>query len=255
MLMKHVAALERAETVESLWNGMLDILRTQGLDQAIYLSVKDDMSDPIELTTIPGLYEDRPLKEDPFLNHSCDSYEIISAGIEYIDHHPYVSDVQRGIVERAAQDGLRSGMGIPMRLQGSRRFGGFLLGNNMKRSEFSERFLPRKEEFRLFCLIVHRRIEELMRPDARGLEEPSGPARHGEWPAALERLTPREREVVLLLASGRSRADTAEICGISVHTVSDYAKIGYRKLGVHNRAQVAALLNQEVLGTLLTEEY
>lgn len=55
-------------------------------------------------------------------------------------------------------------------------------------------------------------------------------------------LSPRAREIVYLLAQGRSRQETAEPCTISVHTVSDYAKSAYRKLGVNNRAQVAALI-------------
>ena len=63
-----------------------------------------------------------------------------------------------------------------------------------------------------------------------------------DLPDTFEALTPREREVVYLLAQGHSRQQTAAICTISVHTVSDYAKSAYRKLGVHNRAQVAALI-------------
>jgi DNA-binding CsgD family transcriptional regulator len=133
-------------------------------------------------------------------------------------------------------------MGIPMRLQGSERFGGFLLGNGLDRMSFSQRFLPRKEEFRLFCLIVHRRIEELTRIEVTPPVEQPSPTTNGELSTLLDRLSPREREVILMLAAGRSRAQTAEACGISVHTVSDYAKIGYRKLGVHNRAEVATLL-------------
>ena len=49
-------------------------------------------------------------------------------------------------------------------------------------------------------------------------------------------------EVIVLLSQGNTRAETARICGISVHTVSDYAKHGYRKLGIRNRAQAADLM-------------
>ncbi len=46
-----------------------------------------------------------------------------------------------------------------------------------------------------------------------------------------------------LLAHGYTRQQTAHRCNLSIHTVSDYAKSGYRKLGIRNRAQAAALVH------------
>ncbi|AXI48712.1 hypothetical protein C1J03_02800 [Sulfitobacter sp. SK012] len=92
-------------------------------------------------------------------------------------------------------------------------------------------------------MIIHRRIEELAEPE--NTTDASKP-RHALVPEPLPQgfdvLTPREAEVLLLLAQGHTRKRTAHVCGLSVHTVSDYAKHGYKKLGVSNRAQVAALL-------------
>ena len=67
-------------------------------------------------------------------------------------------------------------------------------------------------------------------------------ARHG--------LTPREADVALLLARGRSRAQVAAALGLSPHTVRHHTEIVFRKLNVHARAAVAmALLGESQLAT------
>ncbi|MEX0370382.1 MAG: response regulator transcription factor [Tateyamaria sp.] len=48
--------------------------------------------------------------------------------------------------------------------------------------------------------------------------------------------------MVYLLARGLSRKEMARVCGISLHTVGDYIKTAYRKLGIHNRAEAARLV-------------
>lgn len=54
------------------------------------------------------------------------------------------------------------------------------------------------------------------------------------------RLTPREREVLGLLAEGRSQAEIAEALVISPKTVSTHVQRLLGKLGVHSRAQAVA---------------
>ena len=52
-------------------------------------------------------------------------------------------------------------------------------------------------------------------------------------------LTPREREVVGLLAEGLSTAEIAERLRLTPGTVSSHLRTIMRKLGVRNRVQVA----------------
>jgi DNA-binding NarL/FixJ family response regulator len=52
-------------------------------------------------------------------------------------------------------------------------------------------------------------------------------------------LTPREREVLALLARGHTDDGAAYALGLSVHTVRSYTKSLFRKLGVHSRAEAA----------------
>jgi ATP/maltotriose-dependent transcriptional regulator MalT len=60
--------------------------------------------------------------------------------------------------------------------------------------------------------------------------------------ALASTLTPREREVATLAAAQTSSRDIAARLGLSVRTVDNYLGRAYAKLGVSNRAELAALL-------------
>ncbi|MEZ5115117.1 MAG: LuxR C-terminal-related transcriptional regulator [Candidatus Nanopelagicales bacterium] len=59
-------------------------------------------------------------------------------------------------------------------------------------------------------------------------------------PAGEASLTPRERDVLVLLARGTSNGDIADRLGISTKTVMHHTVAIYRKLGVRGRAEAAA---------------
>ena len=65
-----------------------------------------------------------------------------------------------------------------------------------------------------------------------------------------EMLTPRELEVLRLLASGCSYWQAAMRLGISPHTVVSHVKNAYRKLDVHTAA--SAVMRAVELGLLAT---
>jgi DNA-binding CsgD family transcriptional regulator len=60
--------------------------------------------------------------------------------------------------------------------------------------------------------------------------------------SGIEPLTPREREVALLAAGGRSSADIGVRLGLSTRTVDTHLARVYRKLGITGRAELAAAL-------------
>jgi len=70
------------------------------------------------------------------------------------------------------------------------------------------------------------------------LASPNGEA-NGRGASELH-LTPREREVLGLLAEGRSQAEIADALVISPKTVSTHVQRLLGKLGVHSRAQAVA---------------
>ena len=57
-----------------------------------------------------------------------------------------------------------------------------------------------------------------------------------------ERLTPREREVVELVAEGKTNADVARLLWISPGTVRKHLENAFDKLGVHTRTGAVAAL-------------
>lgn len=59
--------------------------------------------------------------------------------------------------------------------------------------------------------------------------------------AAMDLLSPREREVLAAVASGRTNRETGEILGISHRTVEVHRARLMRKLGVQSVAQLVAL--------------
>ena len=133
-----------------------------------------------------------------------------------------------------------------MRLQGSPRYGGFNLGTRMDRARFETEIVPRQEAFRLFCLVVHRRLEELGFDGALPANTADLPGFRARLIApesdALSTLSPREREVLWLQVQGLPRKEVARMCAISPHTVAEYTSKAYRKLGIRNRMEAARLL-------------
>ncbi|NLM42147.1 MAG: response regulator transcription factor [Firmicutes bacterium] len=63
----------------------------------------------------------------------------------------------------------------------------------------------------------------------------------------LSLLTPREREVLKLIAQGMSNAEIAAALFISEHTVKNHVSNIYRKLGDNDRTRVALLARAEEL--------
>ena len=61
----------------------------------------------------------------------------------------------------------------------------------------------------------------------------------------FELLTPREREVTVLIANGKSNKEIAARIGISTYTVKSHVRNVMEKLGLHTRLQIAAKANQE----------
>lgn len=55
--------------------------------------------------------------------------------------------------------------------------------------------------------------------------------------ANAAKLTPRERDILEMIAKGFSYAETSKICGISAATVHSHLKSIYRKLEVHSKTE------------------
>ncbi|WP_306115921.1 MULTISPECIES: LuxR family transcriptional regulator [unclassified Roseovarius] len=242
-LLELARVIEEKCSIEEIWAALIEGLLPHRFEHLIYVTVDVDFNAPKLLTTMPELFIDSPPGEDPFLHWCCDSYEPTLTGAEFLPDHDYLPAAAKDFILRASEHGFRSGIAFPVRLTGSERFGGFNLGSRLSQVDFRKMVVEKIDSLRLLCLVAHRRIEELSRPPPEavpGFRElmvaPAGQA------GLLDDLTPREREVLFLIAQGFSRKECARMCTISVNTVSEYAKKAYGKLGLRNRAEAAALL-------------
>lgn len=230
--------LELIDNLDDLWPAIVKSLNAEGFSHVIYLTVGSEGEAPVLLSTHESIHEGVDIAADPFLDYCCHSYAPTLTGAAYLPRYDYLPDAARDFIQRAARTGFRSGLAIPVRLVGSSRYGGFNIGTGDDAERFETRFTDMIPQLRSFCLLMHRRIEELQssgqiyqngfrRMRVSGPEQEPSP------------LTDREREVLFLLASGMSRKECARSCGISPHTVSDYTKSIYRKLGVRNVVEAA----------------
>lgn len=64
----------------------------------------------------------------------------------------------------------------------------------------------------------------------------------------IESLTPRELEVLELVAEPKGSAEIADELGISVRTVEGHLCLVYRKLGVSNRTAAARIWWEHQIG-------
>jgi DNA-binding NarL/FixJ family response regulator len=71
--------------------------------------------------------------------------------------------------------------------------------------------------------------------------KPSFDVRHPRAAMGERRLTPREREVLRLVAAGATNREAATALGVSDQTIKTLIGRAYSKLGVHRRAEAVAL--------------
>jgi DNA-binding NarL/FixJ family response regulator len=96
---------------------------------------------------------------------------------------------------------------------------------------------------------IRRSITEMRTLRARLTQAPDRGPSNGSTPPELLRpvhfqsqygLTPREMQVAMLLAEGRSNQDIASALDVSPHTARHHTQHVLAKLGVHSRAQAGA---------------
>jgi DNA-binding CsgD family transcriptional regulator len=229
--------LERIDCLGEFKVRLEESLAAVGFEFFIYVSVDENRQNPIFATNISDLYADETQVFDPFLDHCCKTYQHTFTGPEFISEYPYMSpedfEFIRAISERT---GFSAGIGVPVRLIGSGRFGGFNLGTDLKRSDFEKFIEPLLSELKLFCLLAHRKLEELSF-ELDNIQDHSSVLTVSDPENTIADLTPREKDVLLFLAKGFSRKEIAALCRISHHTVADYLKSIYKKIAVNNKAE------------------
>ena len=132
-LLDRAVEIEQLDTIEEIWVRTTATLARHGLPHAIYITVDCDGANPLVMTNVPTVYDLIDPAEDPFLAYACDSYDLMRTGPEYLSTHEMLTTDERVFISAASDCGFRAGLGIPMRLRGSQRYGGFNIGCGLSR--------------------------------------------------------------------------------------------------------------------------
>lgn len=217
-------SLEQETCAEALWGNCLATFTKAGFSAVVYLTSDDERSKVTLRTNVPTVYESVSPEREPFLQYCCHSYKVTLMGPDYLPAHDYLNDQEKAFVARATRLGVFSAFGIPVRLSTSNIYGGFILGSPLRADAFEATYLHETDALQAHCIVLHRRFGELSK-------------------AALPSvLSPREKDVIRQLIEGAERKEIARYLELSPHTVAEYTKSAYRKLGVRNRVEAAQKL-------------
>ncbi len=135
----------------------------------------------------------------------------------------------RAFFREAAQSGVGN-QGLTVTIRGPLGQFAILTINDATTDENWQAFVKDyTQDMLVLSHYIHKRVQELILP--------------GE-DAKIPELSPRERDVLALLATGQSRGQIADRLGISEHTVRVYLDTGRAKLGALNTTQAVALAIQ-----------
>ena len=233
-LMDQIAELESIESLDDVWFQFEKIARQMGFTYVTYTMASSVSSEYYYHDNTGTHKNNEPAFYDPFLEYCCHNYEVTYTGPDFVDDYPYLSEEAVALIKQGAQSGFVSGVGVPVRLIGSNRYGGFNLGTPLPRQEFLNRFSGEVDTVRLCCVMIQRHIETLM-DNFNILCDQSQNNIPAKENIQMGLLTEREREIMVYIANGMSRKSCAETLSLSEGTISTHIKNIYRKLGVHNK--------------------
>lgn len=242
-LLDQIHEIEALESIEEVWPEFEKITHQLGFEYVVYV-MANKAGNRFYVIDSAGLHETNdPDFYDPFLEYCCHNYETTFTGAEFMGDYPYLREEAVALIQKAKENGFISGLGIPMRLKGSNRYGGFNLGTGMNRETFLAQFSDKIDSVRLICVMVQRHLEKLMDQNAILIGSEQSAVNTNATDKALL-LTERETEVMQYIANGVSRKSCADDLNLSVATVSTHIKNIYRKLEVHNRVDAIRAVTQ-----------
>jgi two-component system OmpR family sensor kinase len=172
------------------------------------------------------------------------SAHVFQTGHSRLSGHLELDPVEHSGI--AGELGVRSQIGVPLSVRGMRR--GVLMVCSATPEYFSEDDLRFTEIVANWvgligyrAAAVEQAIEDAAREGLRVAAEES-----------VEKLTPRQREVARLVASGLTNMEIAERLVLTPGTVANHVEGILRRLGFRSRTQVAALLGSPPVDGLAT---
>jgi DNA-binding CsgD family transcriptional regulator len=221
-----VEGIERLSTTGEIMDAMGALLKNHGFEYhcvSFLASATETLEDVLLSNRLPEewlkLYIERDyVHHDPAFRHA----KTVVRPFRWFKEAPYdpVREPRAAeVVQRAGDFGIRDGFLIPVASTAG-RMGQIWFGGRML--DLPEHQLP---ALHLTAIYAFDRILKLH----------GAPARHHA------RLTPREREILTLAASGKSTSEIADVLHISGRTVKEHIKHLCRKLGAVTRTQAVMI--------------
>lgn len=232
-LLEHARKIEASGELPQLFALFLNAVREQNIAHAFYnLAPDQPPGDTVILSSLPGAWP-RDGKADalargdewfnPFLSYCCATFEPTQVGIEFLPDHDYVGAGSKAFIRRAAEFGVLTGLAMPCRLVGTGRHGGFVLCSDYDRYRFEREIMPKAGMLHTFCLIAHRRIEDITASNKVQLER--------------KPLSARERQALALVARGMRAKEIAHTLSVSEASIRLYLKNARQKLGARTKEE------------------
>lgn len=245
-MLDKIKEVEATRSLSEFWLKFETVTLGLGFDGFVY-TIANKIDNDFYYYDNLGLHDpDDPAFYDPFLEFCCHTYDPTPTGVEFMTDYTYIPQPAIDFIQKAAEKtGMISGLGVPIRLAGSNRYGGFNLLTRKRRAEFESFIADMQERVQLLCVLAQRHVEQLLDQEQILME---GAEQYSLDDAEkLQKLTTREREVLRRLVDGTSRKVCAQQLSLAESTIDTHIKSIYRKLEVHNRVEATKIAFQGAL--------
>lgn len=222
-----IESLPEGISSDSAWTASAQFFESFGFDKLIY--VDRTLAGLSMFTTFPqswtSHYQTAAYERiDPFFAYCCSTTRPMGTGVDYLVDYPFLSAVQRRLIQEAGETGMRAGMSCIVRQAGPVGAGGWNLGSSLPRHDVEKIFSEHSDLLRLAAFFAHERLQSALDEEQRQLT-----------------LSPREKECLLWVAQGLRSKQIAEKLGLRPVTVELHLKNARTKLRASTREQAIAI--------------
>ena len=228
---QYICDVDAAQNIEDVCKAVHKHIGPQGFESftyALILSPRGPMEKPLYISTYPSSWANHYVE-----NHYASKDVVMRIVTSTL--RPFLwSDLaeqgklnltQRKIFNEATEFKIKSGGSIPIHGPGAAK-ASFAIASELPEKDFAPLFLSQRHELHLVATYAHERMLDI------GLQKEGAP---------IYKLTPREADVLLWTAHGKTAWEISEILSLSEETVREYIKSACRTLNTNNKTHAIAV--------------